>query len=54
MSISRPANLEETLKAYDASPMTLYEFISSINLGCLFLKHGIVDYLLNLIVSPIF
>jgi len=28
MSISRPANLEETLKAYDASPMTLTEAIT--------------------------
>ena len=27
MRISRPANLEETLKAYDASPMTLTEAI---------------------------
>ena len=27
MSISRPANLEETVKAFDASPMTLTEAI---------------------------
>jgi len=28
MSMSRPANLEETLKAYDGSPMTLTEAIT--------------------------
>ena len=28
MSKTRPANLEETLKAYDASPMTLTEAIT--------------------------